>query len=207
MQGHTWAGTVTSATPSGAPKLGVEPWVITFDVDHVYADRTEPDVPTPSIEVGQPLALPSNTCGRSGDMGLRPGHRYLVSTSSFGDGTSIGSIVAWEIDGEQLLLAPQMYKTTTIGPQFEAVKTLQEALALVVPQAVPASPDLSNPPPSTPGATASPIGTGASHQGELSSSWVTLGALVVVTGLALSSVAALLARRRGRGDHEGGTDG
>jgi hypothetical protein len=140
VEGHTWTGTVRIAAPTGNSKLGVDDWHITFDVDTVYADRIDPDLPTLPMTAGEPLVLPSNTCGRPGDMALRVGRRYLVSTSSYGDGTAIGSIVAWELDGDRATLVTAMYKTAAIGPEFLAVGDLQGALALVVPDGASAEP-------------------------------------------------------------------
>ena len=202
VQGHTWSGSVVSADEDGPAKLGVQPWVIVFDIDKVFADRHDAEVPTASIEPNQRFELPSNTCGRPGDMGLRPGHRYLISTSSFGDGTSIGSIIAWEIGTDGLTLVPGMFKTSAVGPQFAAVKTLDQALALLVPKAVVATPIADSP---TAGSVASPRPVDTTSGEGIPSVLAFMGILVAVTGLALGSEIVLLARRRG-GRSGGGND-
>lgn len=115
-------------------------------------------------------------------MGFAPGKRYLKSTSSFGDGTAIGSIVAWQIDGDTLTLVPGMYKTNAIGQEFAAVTSWSDALALVAPGAAKAT------------KVPTPSSQRAGDPGSSSSALIAV--LAVAATLALGSGVVLLLRRR-----------
>lgn len=205
VAGHTWSGTVTSAAPTGASKLGVADWLITFDVDRVYADRVDPNLPGLPIVVGHPFSLPSNTCGRAGDMGLKVGGRYLASTSSFADGTAIGSIVAWRIAADVVSLVP-MYKTTAIGPEFAAPHSLDEVVALVVPGSVNPSESTTEIPAATPTGEPAPSIEPSTVSPSTSMAPVAVASIAVVVAAIVGTVISWRSRRHRSNSSPGGKE-
>jgi hypothetical protein len=131
--GITWSGTVAQVRQTGLNDAGIQLWSIRMAVDTVYAHLPDRDFPTGAVLApGVVFELPSDSCGRKGDMGMRVGQRYLVSTAFVAsDGTSIGNLIVWEINGPEAHLVPGLYQTSFVSEQLISVKSVGEALTLV----------------------------------------------------------------------------
>lgn len=133
IRGLTWTGTVVGIKKDRVDDVGIEHWTIDFAVDHVYAHDPDRDFPKgATLAAGEAFALPSDTCGRRGDMGLTVGGRYLVSAGFVTDqGSSLGNLAIWALDGERPTIVPGLYETSFVSPAITGVRTLGEALTLL----------------------------------------------------------------------------
>ena len=133
IRGHTWSGTVAQIEKRGVDYGGVERWIVEFVVDRVYAHNPEREFPKDAIlAAGARFALPSDNCGRRGDMGLIVGARYLVSAGFVaGEGTALGNVAIWTLDGERASIVPGLYQTSFASSDITGVRTLGEALDLI----------------------------------------------------------------------------
>jgi hypothetical protein len=193
VQGLTWSGTVVAVQQTGVTDEGVEQWTITIDVDHVYAHLPGHDFPaTAVLAPGARLNLPSDNCGRDGDMHLRVGGRYLVSTAFIDQGTSIANLVAWELDGLAVRLVPGLFKTSFVAPEFVNVTSLQEALQLL---GIDAPPDTAAPT-LVPSPSLAPSGIPPGEGAMPPATWALIG--LGILAVALGSLAwSRSTRRRG----------
>jgi hypothetical protein len=198
VMGITFSGTVLSIRQTAVDDVGVELWTITFRVDRVYARLPNHGLPpNATLSVGAALDMPSDNCGRDGDMGMRIGGRYLVSTGFMDGGTSIANTVTWELNGDAATLTRGLYKTTFFDQDFARVSSLTDALLLLD---VDPSFALASPSPDSLSASPAPVERPAAST--TNSTWT----LAVLAGLFVAFAAiAFSVRRRGRkaGSREG----
>lgn len=128
-RGVAWTGVVVDAhATSVIDASGEQDWVITFDVDAVYATDGVGVHPV----VGKDFDLATNNCGHPGDLGLHDGRRYLVS---FLVNTAADSEIAWAIGDRETAKVVDYYDSL---PAFWShAKTLDDALQLVAPGSLP----------------------------------------------------------------------
>jgi hypothetical protein len=133
IRGITWSGMVTAIRQISVDEVGDELWDITFAVDRVYAHDPDRDFPKGAVlAAGQWFLLPNSTCTRHGDLGMKVGGQYLVSTAFVGDrGTAMSSLAIWAVNGEQASLVPGLYGTAVAGAEIRSVRTVDEALSLL----------------------------------------------------------------------------
>lgn len=197
--GHTWSGTVVGTRPNGTDDVGAELWTITFMVDRVYAHLADHEFP-PNLAFapGFLFDLPSDNCGRRGDMGLEIGKRYLISTAFIGNGTFIGNLAAWELKDGRASIVPNLYETSFVAQDLVSVKTLADALTLLglpAPSADPSpSAAVASAPSRGPLSTETPVPTGATS-GEAFSRLAAILAFLIVGTL---TVVLAVQRRTGR---------
>jgi hypothetical protein len=129
ITGHTWSGTVVGIRQVGTDDVGTGLWSIVFGVDRVYAHLPDHEFPPgATLSPGVQFDLPSDDCGRRGDMAMVVGGRYLVSTAFVGEGTFIGNLAAWEVHGENVLLVPGLYRTSNVGGEIQSAQTVAQVL-------------------------------------------------------------------------------
>ena len=198
--GHTWSGTVVEIRQTGLDDVGFEVWSIVMAIDHVYAHRQDRDFPAgQAFSPGILFELRSSNCGSRGDMGLRVGGRYLVSTAFVTQqhGTSLGNLIAWEIHGEDANVVPGLYQTTHVSADLVSVRTVREALALLGIDASPPAPLASADASRVPAASADQTPTGWADMSLMV--WVAVSVLLVV----LVGTSALVHRNWRQGRDQG----
>jgi hypothetical protein len=125
LSNFVWTGTVLSRSGGGQ--------VVSFQVDHVYANRTahgaDPDNP---IIPGTTFRMENRYCVPL--RGLQVGLRYLVATQALGAGPDAGSTAVWRLEGDDAALVHMWDDESTIDSDLLRVRTLQEALALILPR-------------------------------------------------------------------------
>lgn len=137
VQGVTWTGTVLRDEAVGKPDdLGIEQWVIVFDVERVYANAHRTANPYGQrLSAGHRFRVGNSSCGRPGNLGLTVGEHYLFSTAAFlGDVTPPQGTAAWLLDGSHAALV-DMYPTSDPATVFSDATDIEAALALVAPNA------------------------------------------------------------------------
>jgi hypothetical protein len=151
--GLTWSGSVIQIRKIGFDDVGYERWIIVMAVDHVYAHLPGHDIPAGSVlAAGAQFELPSDNCGRKGDMGMRVGGRYLVSAAFVAaTGTSLTNLIVWQIDGAGARIPQGLYQVPLDSTELASVASVDQALSVLGVQAQPTP----SPRPSGVGPTAS----------------------------------------------------
>lgn len=122
-RGYTWIGTVTDVRQRKPGDIRLTYY--TFDVEHVYEGGRV-------IRAGRPLTFYANACR---GVELEKGTRYLYSTSDI-EPAGTGWTLAWELHGSDAELV-RWYDSRVEDPRLARAHTLKEALALMVPGALP----------------------------------------------------------------------
>ncbi|HET7182660.1 MAG TPA: hypothetical protein VFI15_10545 [Candidatus Limnocylindrales bacterium] len=130
--GLTWSGSVVQTRKIGLED-GYEKWVIVMAVDRVYAHLPNHDIPRGTVlAAGSTFELPSDNCGRTGDMGMHVGKRYLVSAGFVAKGgTALTNLVVWEIDGTNVRFPQGLYNLPIDAHELSSARTLSEALGVL----------------------------------------------------------------------------
>jgi hypothetical protein len=128
--GFTFTGVLSAIDQVDTPGVGIRGrW--TFEVDHVYAGA---DVRYPDgtrLVKGHSITF-DEFCAPL--MQVATGRRYLVSKADLFEWTS-PTTVAWELLAHDRVRLVREYDSSNMDPRFAQPTTLQEALALVAPDA------------------------------------------------------------------------
>ncbi|MBX3030953.1 MAG: hypothetical protein KF809_12395 [Chloroflexi bacterium] len=122
-RGYTWIGTVTEVKQRKPGQYRLTYY--TFDVERVYQGGRP-------VRPGRPLTFYANTCR---GVELEKGARYLYSTSLI-EPAGTGRTLAWKLHGSEADLI-EWFDSDVTDPRLVRADTLREALALMVPGALP----------------------------------------------------------------------
>jgi hypothetical protein len=137
VRGYTFSGRVTHVR-RGDDAQGKPAGSIDIRVEHVYAASGEqPLLSGLHLAAGTSVRIPNRSCAPL--RGLNVGNRYLVSSSRInGDGPTTFETAAWLLAGQGAAFVDMGYVNDKIlDPRLPRAGSLQEALALVAPDAVP----------------------------------------------------------------------